>query len=231
MSRVEVIGNATHIYALCDEAGQVRYIGKTVRTIDQRLSQHRTAAKRSRLPVGRWLMKHPAATVKLLEVVPPGGDWASRERAWIQRHDNLLNLTEGGEGLAGHSFSAAHRKRISDALKTGAEFACEVCATAFWRKRREIVEGNCRFCSRECYARSLKGVPRPVPQACTDRGVAAAAVAKRAATHCKRGHQLSGQNLFITSGGSRGCKEREPKYFDIACRRIEDAQRQGRLIA
>ena len=25
--------------------------------------------------------------------------------------------------------------------------------------------------------------------------------------------------------------EREPKYFDIACRRIEDAQRQGRLIA
>ena len=25
--------------------------------------------------------------------------------------------------------------------------------------------------------------------------------------------------------------EREPKYFDIARRRIEDAQRQGRLIA
>lgn len=55
MTRIETIGNATHIYALCDEAGQVRYIGKTVRTIDQRLSQHRTAAKRSRLPVGRWL--------------------------------------------------------------------------------------------------------------------------------------------------------------------------------
>ena len=25
--------------------------------------------------------------------------------------------------------------------------------------------------------------------------------------------------------------EREPRYFDIACRRIDDAQRQGRLIA
>ena len=25
--------------------------------------------------------------------------------------------------------------------------------------------------------------------------------------------------------------ERDPKYFDIACRRIDDAQRQGRLIA
>jgi hypothetical protein len=152
-------------------------------------------------------MKHPAATVLLLEIVPPAGDWAARERAWIQRHDNLLNLTEGGEGLAGHSFSADHRKRISDALKTGAEFECEVCAAAFWRKRREIGEGNCRFCSRKCYALSLKGVSRAVPQACTDRGVAAAAQAKRAATHCKRGHELSGQNLFITSGGSRGCKE------------------------
>ncbi len=25
--------------------------------------------------------------------------------------------------------------------------------------------------------------------------------------------------------------ERDPAYFDIACRRIEDAQRQGRLLA
>jgi len=25
--------------------------------------------------------------------------------------------------------------------------------------------------------------------------------------------------------------EREPKYFDIACRRIEDAQRQSRMFA
>ena len=207
MSRIETIGNATAIYALCDEAGNVRYVGKTVRTIHQRLSQHRTAAKNSRLPVGRWLMKHPAATVRLLEIVPPSGDWASRERAWIHRHSNLLNLTEGGEGLAGHSFSVDHRKRISDALKTGAEFACEVCGTAFWRKRRDIAAGNCRFCSRECYARSLKGVSRPMPQACTSRGIAAAAKAKRAATRCKRGHELSGQNLFITSGGSRGCKE------------------------
>lgn len=35
-------------------------------------------------------------------------------------------------------------------------------------------------------------------------------------------HRLGLQFIWI---------EREPKYFDIACRRIEDAQRQGRLIA
>ncbi len=34
-----------------------------------------------------------------------------------------------------------------------------------------------------------------------------------------------------TTGRSFIGIEREPKYFDIACRRIEDAQRQGRLIA
>lgn len=35
----------------------------------------------------------------------------------------------------------------------------------------------------------------------------------------------------IVAGRSFIGIEREPKYFDIACRRIEDAQRQGRLIA
>lgn len=205
--RKEIIGKAANIYALCDESGVVRYVGKTVQSIDQRLAQHRSAARKNRLPVGRWLRKHPNATVQLLEVVPPGGDWAAREKAWIRRHENLLNLTEGGEGLAGHSFSAEHRLKISAALKTGAEFNCEVCNTRFWRKRRDIRMGNCRFCSRECYAQSQAGVPKSVPRVCVERGVAAAAAAKRAMTHCKRGHALSGGNLFITSQGSRGCKE------------------------
>ena len=51
----------------------------------------------------------------------------------------------------------------------------------------------------------------PVPAACTERGIAAAALARKARPDCKRGHPLSGENLFITSSGGRGCK---------ACRRI-----------
>jgi len=42
-------------------------------------------------------------------------------------------------------------------------------------------------------------------------GIKVAANLKNKQTHCKRGHPLSGQNLFITTQGSRGCKE---------CRRI-----------
>jgi 5-methylcytosine-specific restriction endonuclease McrA len=40
-------------------------------------------------------------------------------------------------------------------------------------------------------------------------GVARIAAAKKRSeqTHCKRGHQLSGDNLFITSLGARGCRE------------------------
>ena len=207
MNNPVIIGSATAIYALCDEAGKVRYVGKTVHSLTKRFGQHRRVARNARLPVGRWLAKHPNATIALLETVEAGADWAARERFWIEKHPDLLNLTLGGEGLPGHVFSQTHRQRISTALKTGAEFACEQCSTMFWRKRRDIQKGNCRFCSRSCYAASLKGISRPVPETCTIRGIAAAAVEKRSRTHCKRGHALSGQNLFITSAGSRGCKE------------------------
>lgn len=49
--------------------------------------------------------------------------------------------------------------------------------------------------------------------------IAAAAAEKRARTSCKRGHPLSGANLFITSQGSRGCKE---------CRKIHKARYLGK---
>lgn len=214
MTEFVTIGRATRIYALADEGGRTRYIGKTVRTLADRLGQHRRAARTSNLPVGRWLRKHPDATIRLIEIVNAGEDWAARERFWIARGTDLLNLTSGGEGLVGHQFSDAHREKIAASLRTGGHFACETCGSEFWRKRHEIANGNCRFCSRDCYAASLKGVSRPLPKIATTKGVAAAALARRARTDCKRGHPLNGDNLFITSQGSRGCKE---------CRKIHKA--------
>lgn len=202
----EVIGNTTRIYALVDEGGCVRYVGKTVRTLRERFAQHKVAAKRGSLPVNRWIKKHDAS-IRLLETVPRGGRWQDRERYWISQFDNLLNLTEGGEGLPGHKFTESHKKKISDALKTGRSFECENCGRRFWRKLNEIRKGNCRFCSRECYAASLRGVHKQVPILTIARGVAAAAMAKRAMTHCKRGHPLSGSNVYRTKTGRRVCKE------------------------
>lgn len=215
-----IIGRATHIYALCDEGGSVRYVGKTVRTPAQRFFQHRTASKRSELPVGRWLRRHPGATVRLLEIVPPCGDWAAREAYWINAHENLLNLTDGGEGLAGHQFSEEHKTRISQALSTREGFSCERCGAPFTRKQCEIARGNNRFCTKACYQASQRGVSKPLSNEFKEAARLATKQRFEKQTHCKRGHPLFGENLFLTSQGSRGCKE---------CRQIHKKNYRERL--
>lgn len=237
--KVETIGNArgpcdgiTAIYALTEMDGSPRYVGKTSYWLHFRHKQHITLAKRDspKLPVHRWLSrqmkKGQRLCIALLEYVPPGRDWAERERAWISKFRSegrpLFNLTDGGEGLSGWRLTPEHRKKIADAIKTGSTFSCEICSTSFWRKRSEINKGDCRFCSRACYAKSNKGVSKPVPALCTDRGILAAAARRRALTHCKRGHPLSGENLFHTSNGGRGCK---------TCRRIHKTDYLARISA
>ena len=162
-----VIGDATRItriYALCDPAtDEVRYIGKTVQSLRHRLMQHRRAAKKGSLPVNRWLLKHEGVNfsgpyIKLIELVPPGGDWASRECAWIEHFaGRLLNLTKGGEGLAGHTFTEQHRAKISAALKTGSIKSCLACGSEFWRKANQIAKGQDKFCSKSCSNKFNKG--------------------------------------------------------------------------
>lgn len=162
MSRIETIGDATPtvtIYALCDyPSWEPRYIGKTVQRAGQRHKAHiRDAKAGKRLPVHYWLRKKLAAgerlAIKHLQWLPASGDWAAAERAWIERFRSggrLLNLTDGGEGLAGHSFSQDHRDKIAAALRSGSSFACEKCGAEFWRKRNQIRRGHNRFCSRAC---------------------------------------------------------------------------------
>lgn len=170
MSRIEqlaegVTGQWVTIYALCQpiekwKIGEVRYVGKTIRTAWQRVRAHSYAAKKDapRLPVQRWLKKHMAAgdpfIIKHLERVPPGCDWVTRERYWIEKcrseGANLLNLTDGGDGFAGLPRSPQHRAKIAAALRSGSYFACQSCGASFWRKRNQINRGHNKFCSRQC---------------------------------------------------------------------------------
>ena len=217
-----IIGNATRIYALCEFPGmEPRYVGKTVQSLLMRLRGHLRVARRSaRLPVHRWLAKRERegkqVCIKWIETVEPGDDWQARERHWIAalriEGAAILNLTEGGEGLAGHTFSEEHKAKISAALLSGAEFACIQCGTTFWRKKNQIQKGHIKYCSTHCYQSAQIGKPKnsAVPVA----AINAAAQARRNQTECKRGHPLNGENLFITSSGSRGCKE---------CRKIHKA--------
>lgn len=224
------------IYALCQpiekwKTGEVRYVGKTVGVVWHRVRAHAYAAKRAtpRLPVQRWLKKQIEAEqpfhIRHLERVPPGGDWAGREKHWIAHFRSqglpLLNLTDGGDGLCGRRIAGTeHASRIGDALKRGASFSCETCGSAFWRKPKDIKAGNNRFCSRDCYAASIRGRSRPVCAEATARGVAAAAAARLARTHCPNGHEFSEANTRLNKRGARVCRE---------CTRISKAKYLAKL--
>ena len=71
---------------------------------------------------------------------------------------------------------------------------------------REEQIGDCRFCTRNCYAASLRGKPKAIPPKCTERGVAAAAAMKRARTHCPSGHEWDAENTRLNKKGARVCR-------------------------
>ena len=155
-----IIGNATRIYALCEFPSQVpRYVGKTVQPLRLRMAAHqRTSSRSPRLPVHRWLAKRRRESrqicIKWLETVELGGDWQAAERRWIatMRAEgvSLLNLTDGGEGLAGHKFTDEHKQRIAAAIRTGSICSCVRCGGPFWGKASQIAKGQAKFCSRQC---------------------------------------------------------------------------------
>lgn len=165
-----VIGNATPkitaIYALVEWPSQApRYVGKTTQYIvDRRKAHIREAQRGGTRPVHYWLRKRLASgcvAIKLIEHVPSNGDWAARERYWIARYraegHDLLNLTSGGEGLAGHRFTDDHRAKIAAALRTGRHCSCRACGAPFWRQANEIAKGQDKFCSRACANRTTRG--------------------------------------------------------------------------
>ena len=160
------IGDATRIYALVEpfDHDVARYIGKTTQPLFRRLIAHKRAAMRGELPVHRWIRKRLntkfGPVIRWIETVPVGGDWVERERYWIasarRNGHNILNLTDGGEGLPGHSFSAAHREKISAALKRGTTHNCDQCGARFYRKPKDARSKNL-FCSRTCYQTWQRG--------------------------------------------------------------------------
>lgn len=212
--RVDLLDGCVTLYTLSDGYGHVRYVGKTARDVRRRLIEHCRGARRpSHLPVRRWIAKMLNAGHKpVLRIVGiAGADWADRERLLIEQYreagHDLLNLTDGGEGLAGHQFTPEHRAKIGAAQFTnGATFACIQCGTEFWRKGRDIAKGHNKFCSRDCYHASTKGVSKPFSRIAIERGVAAAAAKAKHKSHCKRGHPLSGENLRMNTAGSRVCR-------------------------
>jgi len=109
----------TKIYTLCDANGEVRYIGKTVATLRNRLSGHLFEARhgwsgyrsnwiRTMLAVGE------VPAICLLEEVD--GNGYECEVAWIKKYRQkgagLTNMTDGGEGTVGRIVSEETRAKL-----------------------------------------------------------------------------------------------------------------------
>jgi hypothetical protein len=114
----------TKIYALCEPGGEIRYIGKTIRTLVYRLAVHLCTARRGeRNHRCNWIRsvfsRGYLPKIELIGEVE--GDGCKEEIFWIaygrQEGWRLVNETAGGEG-ASHKFSYEHRQNIAKA-KTG----------------------------------------------------------------------------------------------------------------
>ena len=88
-----------HIYALRDEAGVVRYVGKA-NDLQARLASHFRDSKHRDYPIYRWLRKCAARgfcpSIESLEICEEK-DWPARERFWISQFTGLLNVAKGGD--------------------------------------------------------------------------------------------------------------------------------------
>ena len=147
------------IYAVSAAQGEPPvYVGSTAQILRHRIRAHVLDAKNgSVLPFHAWLRSVPAFTVEVLERVPASARIAA-EQKWVAHFPNLLNVTDGGPGLAGHRFAGTdHARRIAAKIRTASLFTCEQCASSFHRKHSQALKGNSRFCSRACYQQWQRG--------------------------------------------------------------------------
>lgn len=110
-----------HIYALKHpDTLEVRYVGKTVRSLSRRLGNHIANAKGNKYNkhLSNWILnilkEDKKPIIELLETCQ-SNIWQEREQYWISQFPNLINLTAGGDGCIGfiHNSEAIEKIRQS----------------------------------------------------------------------------------------------------------------------
>lgn len=113
------------VYALCEENGYVRYIGKSTSGL-KRVNGHRSEAfGKHRTYKNNWLKSKFESgvkpLVKILDESSNGTDLALKEKLAIYLYKtagyNLTNLTNGGEGVSGRVLSEESRRKMSSSRK------------------------------------------------------------------------------------------------------------------
>ena len=132
-----------HIYTLKHpDTLEVKYVGKTVRSLSRRLGNHIVNAKGNKhnKHLSNWILgilkegKRPI--IESLETCQ-SNIWQEREQYWISKFPNLINLTTGGDGCIGFTHNPETIEKIRQA-KIGTKHSIEF---------------------REAMSKRLKGVP------------------------------------------------------------------------
>ena len=100
---------------------EVRYVGKTVKRLCQRLGNHITNAKGNRhnKHLSNWILKLLSEGKRpIIEQIDECKQsvWQEREKYWISYYPNLINLTIGGDGCEGFHFSEEAREKWRQAV-------------------------------------------------------------------------------------------------------------------
>jgi len=130
----------TKIYVLTEPDGWIRYVGKTVKFLRTRFSEHLSDARHGKTGhrcnwIRSLLSKGFLPMVQFVGEVE--GDGCKEEIAWIKyfRNEgvNLVNDTDGGEGMLGNKVSDKTRNKLSQSHKgqiqwnTGMKMPQEYC--------------------------------------------------------------------------------------------------------
>jgi len=114
----------TEIYVLRDETRYLRYVGKTKQRLTSRLARHLKDAQNGRKThkcnwIRSMLTNGFLPSITLIEEVE--GNGCKEERKWIKYLKNkgvdLVNGTDGGEGIPGFLHSEQTKQKISEAHK------------------------------------------------------------------------------------------------------------------
>lgn len=101
---------------------EVRYVGKTARSLSRRLGNHIANAKGNKhnKHLSNWIIKilndNKRPIIELLEECEYSV-WQEREKFWISQFPNLINLTKGGDGCLGFIHDNLTKEKLRMAMK------------------------------------------------------------------------------------------------------------------
>lgn len=111
------------IYKLIDPfTNEVRYVGKTEKSLKHRLSMHITTSIKNKNKTHKeaWITqvynKGKRPIIELIEEVD-FSDWQTKEIFWISQFNNLTNICRGGLGGTGRVYTESEREEKSILIK------------------------------------------------------------------------------------------------------------------